>query len=62
MTPDDTHYCDWDTPGKNLVRAICGAMMRRLDHVAAPTCPRCQRELARRAAQDAAADRNGGIA
>ena len=48
--PDVTHFCDWDAVGRRVVGAICGATMRRRDHVNDPTCSACQRVLAERAA------------
>jgi len=45
-----THFCDWDMPGGRLVRALCGALIRRRDHDNEPTCATCQAVLAERAA------------
>jgi hypothetical protein len=47
-TPRLSHYCDWDVPGKRLVRSICGLLIYRDEHANAPTCPECQLVLAAR--------------
>ena len=43
-----THYADADAPGRYLVRALCGAIIRRDAHAETPTCPACRRYLAAR--------------
>jgi hypothetical protein len=47
-----SHYCDWDAPGTRLVRALCGILIRRREHVNEPMCPGCRSVLARRALDD----------
>lgn len=47
--PAPTHYCDWDAPGKYRVRALCGEIMKRREHVNEPTCPDCRKALDYRA-------------
>jgi hypothetical protein len=42
-----THFVEWDAIGRARVRAVCGAWIRRREHVNAPTCPDCRRALAR---------------
>jgi hypothetical protein len=39
--PEPTHYCDWDEPGRDRVRALCGVRIRRIEHSNEPTCPQC---------------------
>jgi hypothetical protein len=46
-----SHYCDWDAPGQRLVRALCGILIRRREHVNHPTCPVCAKLLAAREAE-----------
>lgn len=43
--PPPTHYCRWDAPGGLYVRALCGVLIRRVDHENEPTCPTCRVEL-----------------
>jgi len=38
-----THYVWWDEPGRRLVRAACGRLIARREHVNEPTCPDCRR-------------------
>jgi hypothetical protein len=45
---EPTHYCDYDAPGKRLVRALCGRLIQRREHVNDPTCERCRQALAYR--------------
>jgi hypothetical protein len=40
-----SHYCRWDEPGGQLVRAVCGTLMRRREHQTQPTCVDCLRWL-----------------
>jgi hypothetical protein len=47
-TIEPTHYCDYDAPGKYLVRSLCGRLMHRAEHVTDPTCARCLAVLAAR--------------
>ena len=48
-----THYCDADASGsKYRVRALCGEILRRREHVEDPTCVDCRKALAYRAARD----------
>ena len=47
VSPVD-HYCDWDSPGGRVVRALCGALIRRVEHTNQPTCQLCQHILAER--------------
>lgn len=46
--PATTHYCQWDAPGRRVVRALCGAIMKRAQHENEPTCPTCRAGLALR--------------
>jgi hypothetical protein len=48
----DTHFCEWDAPGKYTVPALCGAYIRRRDHVNDPTCAICRVALAAREAEE----------
>ena len=48
QSPEPTHYVWWDQPGGRYVRAICGRLIRRRDHVNEPSCPHCQQILAER--------------
>ena len=52
LTTAPTHYCDADASGKYLVRALCGEILRRREHVEDPTCVDCRKALAYRAARD----------
>jgi hypothetical protein len=53
----ETHYLDWDAPGRVKVRALCGVYIRRREHAEAPTCPVCRQALEARTARDTAAGR-----
>jgi hypothetical protein len=41
------HFVWWDTPGKRLRRALCGALVRAGEECGShgPTCPDCRRAL-----------------
>jgi hypothetical protein len=45
--PRVDHFVWWDTPGKRLRRAICGALVRVGEEAGSigPSCPDCQRLL-----------------
>ena len=47
-----THACDFGAPSKYRVRALCGEIMKRREHVDVPTCVDCSKALAYRAARD----------
>lgn len=47
-TPPVTHYCDWDAPGRLVVRALCNAIIKRKQHRNDPSCSTCQAVLRRR--------------
>ena len=44
----ESHYCDWDQPGRRVVRALCTALIKRRDHSNDPTCITCRLILAGR--------------
>jgi len=50
--PAPTHFVEWDAIGRDRVRALCGAWIRRREHANAPTCPDCQRARRRLDALD----------
>lgn len=51
-----SHYVDFDATGGRSTRAICGAIVGRYHHDAAPTCDACQQILAARPAEDVTAE------
>jgi len=42
-----THHIQWDRPGhpRDLMKAICGAIIERRASSGKPTCPECQQIL-----------------
>jgi len=59
---DHSHFCDWDAPGRLVVRAVCGILIRRRDHADAPSCPVCQKVIRRRETEDAETESEGSDA
>ena len=47
----DTHYCDWDEPGRRFVRTLCRVLIPRREHQSDPTCPICRAVLEAREAE-----------
>jgi len=46
--PLRTHYCEWDAPGGQLVRTLCGVLIQRRAHRNEPTCLACRTALDKR--------------
>lgn len=51
--PATTHYCQWDAPGRRVVRALCGVLIKRTEHRNDPTCTTCQAAIDQRERRDA---------
>lgn len=51
---EERHYADYDAPGRQRVRALCGTYIFRSDRSEAPTCVLCRQALAARDARDQA--------
>lgn len=52
---EESHYADFDQPGRLKVRSLCGLYISRSDRSEQPTCTICQQELKARDARDAKA-------
>jgi hypothetical protein len=51
---EETHFADFDEPGKLKVRSLCGIYIGRSDRSEAPTCTICRQALEARNARDQA--------
>ena len=49
---EETHFADFDEPGRLKVRALCGIYIGRSDRSETPTCILCKQALAAREARD----------
>jgi len=49
---ENRHWADWDEPGREKVRALCGTYIRRRDHSNEPTCDLCRAAIALRDERD----------
>lgn len=48
----ETHFADFDEPGRFKVRALCGLYVNRSDRAEAPTCVICRQALEARDRRD----------
>jgi hypothetical protein len=52
---EESHFADFDEPGRLKVRSLCGVYIGRSDRSEAPTCILCRQALEARNARDAKA-------
>jgi hypothetical protein len=52
MYLEESHFSDWDEPGKVRVRALCGLYIARSDRAERPTCLVCRQALEARDRRD----------
>jgi hypothetical protein len=50
---EESHYADFDQPGRLKVRALCGIYIGRSDRSDQPTCVLCRQALEARDRRDA---------